>query len=108
MAEIDDGGPAYPEPFIYMVNSMATEQDLKVMARQFSDRAGELLKGMSFRDHLVAQALTGASGRCVSRRETNGKTSCYFDSGLINASVDAAEMLADEYLRRRAERAKGE
>ena len=78
MAEIDDGGPAFPtvmpEPGVYSL-------------------------GMSFRDWLVGQALKGL----LSGRGGEGG----FKYPELGDYLDKAEWLADEHLRRRAERMKG-
>ena len=93
----DDGGPVHPEPFIYMVNSMADRQQLREMAREFADRIKEMPKGLTVRDWLVGQALAGTAGV----RGVGGKDAYYIHA---RCYVDRAETIADEYLRRRKER----
>lgn len=108
MSDVEDGGPVHPVPFIYMVNSMANKRELHDMAQEFSERIRDMPKGISLRDVLVGQALSQAAayvGRHDKPREDrSGWDKWWVDEAAVKNYVDAAEALADEYLRRRAKR----
>ncbi len=71
--KIDDGGPAFPIPL-----------------EQFVAGRTLVVKGMSLRDYLVGQALSGTA--CIYR--------CNLESGQDEV-VSRAEGIVDKYMRRR-------
>lgn len=104
--KMEDGGPAFP-----------VEMPREIAAAEYKDGVITATvrghPGMTLRDYYVGQAMPGISAAWIRHllqaSEKSGGVPNHDDWDAIEtAIVQHAERIADEYLRRRAERAKGD